>query len=306
MEFHFNFDKPTISKNVGKFLNENLKKSDADLLNRIIRGKKLQYMDANVLLNRILTSIIISDGEEEDEIKIASEDDEQPDLQTQSLTQPLGNEKTDPKIETLKNVTLSGSSGKTEITEKIYTDKKDICYFYTTNKCKFGKDCRKAHPKMCPKFKKFGLKKFNKNGCEESCENYHPKACFEAMKTKTCNRNDCKFFHLTGTKKKIVDGKSPAPIQIQTSNSPSPLASAQNTNTESVFQKDKEPWELAIEKMSAQMEMMMKWQQMQMNNQENMNFQKNNYQPTPNLRPQASWPSQSQSSTQSQGPYSLN
>ena len=152
MEFHFNFDKPTISKNVGKFLNENLKKSDADLLNRIISGKKLQYMDANVLLNRILTSIIISDGEEEDEIKIASEDDEQPDLQTQSLTQPLGNEKIDPKIETLKNVTLSGSSGKTEITEKIYTDKKDICYFYTNNKYKFGKYCIKAHPKMCPKF----------------------------------------------------------------------------------------------------------------------------------------------------------
>jgi hypothetical protein len=88
MEFHFNFDKPTISKNVGKFLNENLKKSDADLLNRIISGKKLQYMEANVLLNRILTTTIVSDGEEEDEIKIASEDDEQPDLQTQSLTQP--------------------------------------------------------------------------------------------------------------------------------------------------------------------------------------------------------------------------
>jgi hypothetical protein len=99
-----------------------------------------------------------------------------------------------------------------------------------------------------------------------------------------------------GTKKKITDGKSPAPIQIQTSNYFSPLAYAQNTNT------DKEPWELAKEKMSAQMEMMMKWQQMQMNNQENLNFHKNNYQPSPNLRPKASWPSHSQSSTQSQGP----
>ena len=73
---------------------------------------------------------------------------------------------------------------------------KDICHFYTINKCKFGKDCRKNQPKICPKFKKNGIKKFNKNGCEESCTNYHPKACFEAMKNKTCKRPDCKFYHL--------------------------------------------------------------------------------------------------------------
>jgi hypothetical protein len=71
---------------------------------------------------------------------------------------------------------------------------KEICHFYTFNKCKFGKDCRKVHPKICTKFKKFGLKKFNKSGCEENCENFHPKACFEAIKTKTCKRINCKFF----------------------------------------------------------------------------------------------------------------
>ena len=56
---------------------------------------------------------------------------------------------------------------------------------------------------MCNKFKKFGLQKFNKNknGCTENCELYHPRACFEAMKTKTCKRIDCKFFHITETKK---------------------------------------------------------------------------------------------------------
>ena len=79
--------------------------------------------------------------------------------------------------------------------------KKEICHFYTINKCKFGKDCRRAHPKICIKFKKFGLKKFYKNGCNKSCENYHPKACFEAMKTKNCKRSDCKFVHVSGTKK---------------------------------------------------------------------------------------------------------
>ena len=48
MEFHFNFDKPTISKNVGAFLLQNVKtEREKDLLNRIISGRKLQYGDTN-------------------------------------------------------------------------------------------------------------------------------------------------------------------------------------------------------------------------------------------------------------------
>ena len=87
------------------------------------------------------------------------------------------------------------------IPNKSGLEKKIICHFFTLNKCKFGKDCRKDHPKICIKFKKHGLKKFNKLGCEENCGNYHPKACFEAMKTKNCKRPDCKFYHILGTKK---------------------------------------------------------------------------------------------------------
>ena len=75
-----------------------------------------------------------------------------------------------------------------------------------------------------------------------------------------------------------------------------------------VFQKAKEPWELAIEKMSVQMEMLMRWQNLQMNNQEKANFDRNNYNPAaqPNLRPQTNWPTQSQSQIQnlSQPTYS--
>ena len=68
-------------------------------------------------------------------------------------------------------------------------DATNVCFFNVQNKCKFGKECRKEHPKICNKFKKFGLQKFtkNKNGCNEDCEFFHPKACLEAMKTKTCN-----------------------------------------------------------------------------------------------------------------------
>ena len=49
--------------------------------------------------------------------------------------------------------------------------------------------------------------KFNKNhGCTEECDQYHPKACFESMKTKTCRRSECKFFHISGTKKEDPNG----------------------------------------------------------------------------------------------------
>ena len=40
--------------------------------------------------------------------------------------------------------------------------------------------------------------KFNKAGCNNDCEYYHPN---DSMKTKTCKRQDCKFFHLSGTTK---------------------------------------------------------------------------------------------------------
>ena len=77
----------------------------------------------------------------------------------------------------------SGSQNdkKNDVTEKVKVvapkvkfNKDNVCYFYATNRCKFGKDCRKEHPKICNKFKKFGLKKFNKNnGCTEECDQYH-------------------------------------------------------------------------------------------------------------------------------------
>ena len=80
-----------------------------------------------------------------------------------------------------QEVVLTGEKEK-EIIVKVKFNSENVCYFFATNRCKLGKDCRKEHPKMCIKFKKIGLTKFNKNGCTENCEYYHPKACFEAMK----------------------------------------------------------------------------------------------------------------------------
>ena len=54
---------------------------------------------------------------------------------------------------------------------------------------------------MCNKFRSFGLRKFHEKGCENmKCAYFHPNACRDSMKNRTCPRNDCRFYHLKGTK----------------------------------------------------------------------------------------------------------
>ena len=59
MEFLFDFTKKTISKNVGEFLIENLTaEKERESLKTIMKGKKLQYGDANSLLRHLINVII--------------------------------------------------------------------------------------------------------------------------------------------------------------------------------------------------------------------------------------------------------
>ena len=151
----------------------------------------------------------------------------------------------------------------------------------------------KGSPQDVQKFKKFGLQKFNKNknGCTENCEFYHPRACFEAMKTKMCKRNDCKFFHITGTKKKITQAQqikitsTTATIATTATTTATTATTATTTATTEMlmvtsgipiqtsilniannqprprfFRKQDSPG-IAIEKMAAQMERMMSLQE---------------------------------------------
>ena len=83
-------------------------------------------------------------------------------------------------------------------------------------------------------------------------------ACFESMKTKTCKRTECKFFHTTGTKK-----EEPASVNSGcnvvnysntngnnfNSNNPS-TSGTQQASQSQVFQEVRQPWEIAIERMS--------------------------------------------------------
>ena len=148
----------------------------------IIGGNSLKVKEANQLLKAMFLAVIINNGTGDEQVKKHLEKEETP---------PPGGSKENfggkDLVTESKGKTLQATKG--ELKTKV--DPKDICHFYATNKCKFGKDCRREHPKICIKLKKFGLTKFNnKNGCTEDWENYHPKACFESLKTKTCKRQD--------------------------------------------------------------------------------------------------------------------
>ena len=53
----------------------------------------------------------------------------------------------------------------------------------------------------------FGSKKYNDKGCEDSCKNFHPNGCRDSLKSRTCSRTECRFYHLSNTK--LVEYKKP-------------------------------------------------------------------------------------------------
>ena len=77
----------------------------------------------------------------------------------------------------------------------------NVCYFYKIGKCKFGKECKKDHPKFCQKFITHGPQKLNPKGCDCKCHNLHPIACRDSIKNRKCGREKFRFYHLKGTKK---------------------------------------------------------------------------------------------------------
>ena len=61
----------------------------------------------------------------------------------------------------------------------------------------------------------------NDRGCEHSCKFYHPNACRDSLKDRKCSRNDCRFFHLYGTKKVEFNGSSQYKNQYSNQNNQS-------------------------------------------------------------------------------------
>ena len=236
-----------------------------DNLQRALEGGSLKVKEANLLIQQLFTAMVINDNEGDEEILNELNEKEAVGIHTDHKPGSSG-------------LVLPKGTAPPEIVPKTKFNTENVCHFFATNKCKFGKDCRKLHPRICNKFKKYGLAKFNKSGCSENCEFYHPKACFDSMKTKSCKRPDCKFFHTIGTKREEGhsnsnnnnnnsnngnngnngnnhDNKNPG--NNSGSNTYSNVNGSQNSYQTPVFHEARQPWESAIERMAAQLEKMM-------------------------------------------------
>ena len=103
--------------------------------------------------------------------------------------------------------TGSGSgSGNQKRDEKSEPAQK-ICRDHKFRNCRRGDRCNFEHPPKCPVIVKYGLQKFNSQGCNpETCNRgYHPRICFFSMKFKSCKKEGCKKLHLPGTKREFLN-----------------------------------------------------------------------------------------------------
>ena len=191
MEFFLNFDKPHISEKVINFLEININEEEAKAnMARLTKGLKLQYKEANAFIETLLKALTIEDGKSDSPFvpKKPTEDGKDV-INDESFTGTL------PKA-TKTQDDKSTPPPKKESDER----KKTTCKFYRNGKCLRGKECKFDHPNICQKFRQFGLKALNEKGCADGCKAYHPNACRDSLKNKTCWRKDCRFYHLKGTK----------------------------------------------------------------------------------------------------------
>ena len=176
--------------------------------------KKLKVQDANDLALRILQAIVISDdldttGNETDYGSIPSDTDQDSEHETEgedandiTIVEPG---KIDPPQGTSKQGNIPEPPPKVKVTKpmKIGKEKseKEICKFFKNGRCnKSATECKFEHPKICYKFNQFGPKKGINKGCDEKCGFFHPNACRNSIKDRTCSFTACRFYHLKGTK----------------------------------------------------------------------------------------------------------
>ena len=105
------------------------------------------------------------------------------------------------QISSIKKVTISGLDA-TEKNEKHAS----TCRLFLKGTCPHGMrgrtngTCKFYHPNTCNRLLKHGTR--SKQGCNKGrhCEHFHPKMCTTSITKGECFDNECKFFHVAGTK----------------------------------------------------------------------------------------------------------
>ena len=85
----------------------------------------------------------------------------------------------------------------------ILQNEQPLCKFFLNSRCKHGvngQNCKFRHLKVCRRFLNHGIHK--QHGCNlgRNCQYHHPKMCRTSLFNQVCNRENCKFSHIKGTK----------------------------------------------------------------------------------------------------------
>lgn len=241
LKITLDFDKPTMSKGTIDVLSNGLQDDPGkdviqlslkECLVKLAKGNKLPYKAANYLLVNILKAITLegsdaseeirpdtwpdSQADQEDRPQEGSEDTSSQDKEGTIHGSPEGastSEAVKSSQSQLGNSSQGRNSGnktnkqtssaqQSVLTQNTNTNRKqDTCRFYARGHCNRGKECRFDHPSICTKFRKFGSKSTDQKGCDGKCNAFHPNACRSSLKDRTCSFNECRFFHLKGTKR---------------------------------------------------------------------------------------------------------
>ena len=182
-KFSFDFEKKNISRSVISFLEKHFQAEELkNSVSQMAQGKKLKKDDANMLL-QCLFAAIVPEGQEEEE------DDSDAIFQdSQEVISPIP-----------ESQSSQSQMGQTRDSQNSQAPANQMCKFYKKGKCRYGKECRNEHPKFCKKFIKHGSLKFSPQGCDRKCGKPHPDACRDSLRTKECNRENCRFYHIKGT-----------------------------------------------------------------------------------------------------------
>ena len=123
--------------------------------------------------------------------------------QPRKLTSPGPNKPNSRDSLALLPTTTTSNTNNTESSVRNSNKKTQICRFYKTHSCKYGRSgnkCNYAHPKVCYKYRTYG--RDTKRGCtSQICTHYHPTICKNSEKDRLCLHLECPYLHLKGTQR---------------------------------------------------------------------------------------------------------
>ena len=89
-----------------------------------------------------------------------------------------------------------------------YKSSQLLCIEFKRGRCQLGISgrkvingnvCKYLHPKVCLRYSRHG-----NQGCQGSCNFFHPILCRNSVRYKKCYQKDCTFTHLSGTERKKI------------------------------------------------------------------------------------------------------